>query len=202
MNYRACLLVAQLLLVPALALAQSSPDSVVVSSEEVQTLQGTLEEVSKSAESIITRLDQAGTGSTSQGERFGIGSVLLLFLAVAVVFEAAMSAIFDWRVFIRYFEGRGVKTPILVVTALFVTYQYDLDVLNQILEALDQNGSQETVGKFITALLISGGSSAVYRVYSNLGIRSPAERKRKARKEREEMDKAEEQGPENSSDER
>ncbi len=114
----------------------------------------------------------------------GLADALFAFLAIAIVFEAAMSALFDWRIFIRYFEGRGVKTPILVGVALLVTFHYELDVLSTILKALDQAQSETQIGKIITAFLISGGSSAVFQVYSNLGLRDPTSRKQKAEQER------------------
>lgn len=180
------------------ALAQSS-DSVAVSGEDVKMIQNTLEQLNESMDSVDARLSQAGVEAPTEGGAGSLANVLFVFLAIAVVVEAAMSAIFDWRVFIRYFEGEGVKTLVLVGTGLLVTFNYDLDILQQILTALDQPGTEQRIGKVITAFLISGGSSAVFQVYSNLGIRNPAERERKAKEERETM--AEKEASGNDSDE-
>lgn len=89
----------------------------------------------------------------------------------------------------------------IVGTALVVCFNYNLDILHQILDALDQSRPKQGIGKFITALLISGGSSAVFRVYSNLGIRNPAQRKQKAQEMRQAMVEVEDNASENDTTE-
>lgn len=201
---RATLLFLLFLLAAAPALAGSAVVSRVASSETIHSPQNAIASVEASADDLNGRSERVKFGlssesspvdaDTSDGEAStngngekNLANVLFVFIAIAVVFEAAMSAIFDWRVFIRYFEGRGVKTPVLVGVALLVTFTYDLDVLHQILQALSRDSDPTDPGKLITAFLISGGSSAVFQVYSNLGIRNPAERARKAEAEREKM---------------
>lgn len=89
-----------LFFVPAIpALAQSS-DSAVVSGEQLQTLQVALESVNESMDGLNKRLRQTGAEASSEEGQASLANVLFVFLAIAVVFEAAMSAIFDWRIFI------------------------------------------------------------------------------------------------------
>jgi hypothetical protein len=194
--HRTLPLLATLVLTAIPAPAQASTDSVTISEESIKELRTAIPAADESLDGLneaTGRSTEVQSPADEPDPQTGLGSVLFVFLAIAVVFEAAMSAIFDWRVFLRYFEGRGVKTPLLVGVAFLVCSEYDLDILSKILVALDQGGSPKTVGKVVTALLISGGSSAVFRVYSNLGIRNPAERDRRAREERKDLEEIQEE---------
>lgn len=194
--HRILLLLATFVLTAIPAPAQASSDSITISEESIEELRTAIPAADESLDVLgeaTRRSTEVQSPADEPDPQTGLGSVLFVFLAIAVVFEAAMSAIFDWRVFLRYFEGRGVKTPLLVGVAFLVCSEYDLDILSKILVTLDQGGSPKTVGKVVTALLISGGSSAVFRVYSNLGIRNPAERDRKARKERKALAESQEE---------
>ncbi len=113
-----------------------------------------------------------------------VGEVLLIFLVLSVVFESALTPVFSWRVFRERFDGKGVKTPIVVILAFVVFWSYDLDIINDILVAV--NYLAETTprghtlgGQVLTALLIAGGSSGVFNIYKKLGIRSPASSEKK-----------------------
>jgi len=123
---------------------------------------------------------QAQTPATSDITMEKVGEVLLVFLVLSVVFEVALTPIFNWRVFLKHLEGKGWKTPITVALAFIVFWSYDLDVVKDLLVALGYSASQTTGGQVLTALLIAGGSDGVLRIFTKLGIRDPAERKRRA----------------------
>jgi hypothetical protein len=109
--------------------------------------------------------------------------ILVMFLVLSVVFETALTPIFNWTVFCKNFEGKGVKTPITVIAALVIFWGYDLDILNDILWAFGRSESQTATsfsGEFISALLIAGGSDGIFRIFTRLGIRNPMEREKKA----------------------
>lgn len=109
-----------------------------------------------------------------------LGSVLLVFLVLSVVFETAMTPIFNWRVFLARFEGKGIKTPVVTVLAFIVFWRYDLDIVNQLLNALGVKSSMNFGGQMLSALLIAGGSDGIFRIFTKLGIRNPTERREKA----------------------
>ncbi len=107
-----------------------------------------------------------------------VGTVLLVFLVLSVVFESALTPVFNWRLFRKRFDGKGLKTPIVVILAFVIFWNYDLDIVNDILVAM--NYLAETTprghtlpGQALTALLIAGGSSGIFNIYKRLGIRSP-----------------------------
>lgn len=113
-----------------------------------------------------------------------VGEVLIVFLVLSVVFEVALTPIFNWRIFLKHFEGKGVKTPVTVLLAFIVFWSYDLDIVSDLLVALNYEASKSKGGQILTALLIAGGSDGVFRVFTSLGIRNPTERKKKSEESR------------------
>lgn len=115
--------------------------------------------------------------------------ILVKFLVLAVVFEVALTPIFNWRMFLRHFEGRGWKTPIAVLLAWLVFATAKLDIFQELMVAFEADFPQAGLGKwastFVTALLIAGGSDGIFRIFARLGIRNPTERRDKAVAERE-----------------
>jgi len=109
-----------------------------------------------------------------------VGEVLVVILVLSVVFEVALTPVFNWRIFLTHFEGKGVKTPIVIVTALVVFWSYDLDIVRDLLVALGHSADLTFGGQVLTALLIAGGSDGVFRIFTKLKIRNPAERQQKA----------------------
>lgn len=126
----------------------------------------------------------AVTNHASELKWDGISAVLTMFLILSVVFETALTPVFNWRWFLLHFEGKGAKTPITVMTAFIVFWAYDLDIVANLLTALGHEQNPNFGGKFLTALLISGGSDGVFRIFSKLGIRNPAERQKRAEEAR------------------
>lgn len=110
-----------------------------------------------------------------------VGRVLLVFLVLSVVFESALTPIFNWRVFRKRCAGKGVKVPITVILAFVIFWSYGLDIFHDLLMAMEYNhaGGHERLpslgGQALTALLIAGGSSGIFTIFQRLGIRSPVE---------------------------
>ena len=110
--------------------------------------------------------------------------IIFLFFVLSVVFESALTPVFNWRIFASRFEGRGIKTPVTVGLAFVVFWGFDLDIIKDLLNAFGLNEGEEYTtslgGQILTALLIAGGSDGVFRVFTRLGLRDPSERARKA----------------------
>jgi hypothetical protein len=61
---------------------------------------------------------------------------------------------------------------------------YRLDIIRDVLVALNYTDPGITFwGQVITAMLIAGGSDGVFRIFTKLGIRNPAEAEAKAKVE-------------------
>ncbi len=140
-----------------------------------------------------------------------IGEILVLLFVISVVFETALTPIFNWRVFARFCEGKGVKTPITVLAAVGLLWNYDIDIFKHVIDAFTTAegtadnaqraavasreaavtqgaaGSTSTfLGRIMTGLLVAGGSGAVFNIFAKLGLRNPAQLANKAKKAREE----------------
>ena len=99
--------------------------------------------------------------------------VLIVFLVLSIVFEVALTPIFNWRIFLAYFEGKGYKTPMTVVLAFLVFWGYNLDIITDLLHILTPNITIEGPtkgGQVLTALLIAGGSSGFFQVLKKLNL--------------------------------
>ncbi|GAK58627.1 hypothetical protein U27_05601 [Candidatus Vecturithrix granuli] len=110
-------------------------------------------------------------------------NILVVFLVLSIVFEVALTPIFTWRVFLSYCHKRGFKTPITVSLAFLVFWGYDLDIITDLLNVLKPTMSitnPSPGGQFLTALLIAGGSSGIFQIFTKLGIRNPDETEKKA----------------------
>lgn len=122
-------------------------------------------------------------GTNVEGKMAEIYDVLFMFLVLSVVFEVALTPLFNWRVFMARFEGQGYKTPITVILAFIVFWHYDLDIVGDLLVAMGKNVTTPIGGKILTALLIAGGSSGVYQVFKKLHINMATEEREKKAKD-------------------
>ena len=117
-------------------------------------------------------------------------SVLTMLFVIALLLESAFSTIFNWRVFLTYFSTRGVKTIIMIVISFIVVYVFNFDAIASLIAAfklpeqlpagvtkdaaLAKLVAEETgaVSKFITSLILAGGSAGIYNLMVALGFRS------------------------------
>lgn len=130
-----------------------------------------------------------------------IGNILAVLFVISVVFETALSPLFNWRVFARHCEGKGVKTPITIVAAVALLWSYDIDIFKHIIDSFSnvttqagaENGAETSssfLGRIMTGFLVAGGSGAIFNIFTKLGLRDPKELKRKSIEAREEAEKA------------
>lgn len=123
-----------------------------------------------------------------------IGSVLGVFLVISVVFETALTPLFNWRFFARHFEGKGVKTPLMIVIATALLWSYDIDIFQQLVVAFRSGGAEATstvessfFGRILTGFLVAGGSGATFSIFTKLGLRDPKQLQEKAKAARVEL---------------
>lgn len=84
---------------------------------------------------------------------------LVTLLITAIIVERALSVLFGWRWWLKYFDGRGIKVPIAVAFSWAICAKYSFDAFAMAFEKT--NGA---VGRFITAMFIAGGSKLVLSV--------------------------------------
>ena len=135
-----------------------------------------------------------------------IGEILVLLFVISVVFETALTPVFNWRIFARFCEGRGIKTPITIAAAVGLLWNYDIDIFKHVIDAFagtegttaaaqgataatqgataagqGESGSSSTfLGRIMTGLLVAGGSGAIFNLFAKMGLRNPAQLAEKA----------------------
>jgi hypothetical protein len=134
-------------------------------------------EAAKAAE--VNATPQATAPTAANDSAAGkVGGVLLIFLVLSIVFESALTPIFNWRFFLTHFDGKGLKTPVTIILALLVFWNYDLDIFSDLLVALGYTAAKSFWGQVLTALLIAGGSNGILQIFIKLNIRDPGQRKK------------------------
>ena len=144
---------------------------------EGQTVQGQATQAQPTQGQTPVQQPRASPASTDK-----LGQVLLMYLVLAVVFEAALTPLFSWRFFLERFDGKGIKVPVVVGVVFIVLWKYDLDIFPNLLAIFGHFGETSISGQILTALLVAGGSDGVMRIFAKLHIRNPGELKDKAAK--------------------
>jgi len=118
-----------------------------------------------------------------------VAQVLFVFLVLSVVFEAAMTPVFNWRFFLAHFDKKGWKTPLTLILAIVVFRSYGLDIIERLLVALGYSASVTWGGQILTAFLIAGGSDGIFRIYKKLGIRDFEDREIRSQEAKDALEK-------------
>jgi hypothetical protein len=120
------------------------------------------------------RDDDRRNQDADESEYAAIFKSLFRVFVLAVLLESALALIFNWRPFIIYFDGRGVRTVISLALSWTVTWFLRLDLVEELYKAAhgpDQVYDLQGVGIFITALVVAGGSAGVNNIFRALGFR-------------------------------
>lgn len=111
-----------------------------------------------------------------------LSGTLLQLLAVVIVVESALAALFNWRVFQIAFNARALKTPIMFGVGLVLVLATTYDPMGEIIAAGGtplaaakswSSFFQSALTTVLSALMIAGGSEGIFQLLKKLGIRSP-----------------------------
>lgn len=107
-----------------------------------------------------------------------VAEQLFALAVVAIFLEIALSALFRNRAFQKLDLFPGIKTIISFVVSLFIVFSFDFNIFQEVMYALQKGSTPggkwpEIVSGVITALLLAGGSSTVFFLYTKLGLRNP-----------------------------
>jgi hypothetical protein len=101
------------------------------------------------------------------------GKILFTLFVIALLLESGLSVIFNWRVFLQLFDSRGVRTLVSLGFSWLIVEHFKFDAMTELINGY--NGTclpPSGLGLFVTALVISGGSSGVNKLLVALGFRS------------------------------
>lgn len=108
-------------------------------------------------------------------------AALTMLLVIAVLMESAFATIFNWRAFLAYVSVKGVKTPIMIAFAWWVVATLGVDVVASLIAAYKTPAAGPPVPvesisghltKFLTAMILAGGSAGIHNLMTTLGFRS------------------------------
>ncbi|MBL8296916.1 MAG: hypothetical protein JNN30_01100 [Rhodanobacteraceae bacterium] len=100
---------------------------------------------------------------------------LLGLFVVATVLELALSLLFQWRLYREFFNGRAVKTLVMIAAGYAVVLCFDYDIFARIAEHAGGKGTTGTFSQFLSACVLAGGSAGVYELFKALGLRPPVD---------------------------
>jgi hypothetical protein len=132
-------------------------------------------EGAKTADFRITIDPTPNVSNETLGQAFRL---LLLAFVVATLLESAFALIFNWRLFQEFFVGRAWRTLIMFFGSLGVVCHFNLDVMAALVRTYDPGlGLTNSTGssgfsKFLSAMILAGGSSGINRILVALGFRS------------------------------
>jgi hypothetical protein len=102
-------------------------------------------------------------------------SALTILFVTAILLENALAVIFNWRVFLTFFNLRGLRTLIMIGVSWAVVKVFHFDTFTELL-ATYGNGpaTSNTLSTGLTALILAGGSSGIHNLMVSLGLRDKA----------------------------
>jgi hypothetical protein len=116
----------------------------------------------------------AGLGDVLTGE---LTKQLIGLFVVATLLESALTTLFTWRVYREFFNGRAVKTLVMVGMGYAIVRTFHYDVMASIITNAGGKGNEgQGLSQFLSALVLAGGSAAVNQLFTALGLRPPVSR--------------------------
>lgn len=103
-----------------------------------------------------------------------------IFLVLSFVIEITLTPIFNWRVYLRRFNGATYIHPLTLAATYLLLKQYSMDPTEMLFDAFAPNFVDGTGSTLISAFLIMFGSEGVFRFLSWSGVQSQSRRIQRA----------------------
>lgn len=100
-------------------------------------------------------------------------SELVGLLLVATIMESALSTLFNWRLYREFFNGRSVKTVVMIGFGFAVVKTFEYDIFQRIVTFAGGRGETGFWSSILSALVLAGGSAAIFELFKALGLRAP-----------------------------
>jgi hypothetical protein len=107
-----------------------------------------------------------------------LGRLLFVLLIVAIFLEIALTVVFKNRLFEQLDAIPGIKTLIAIGFSAVVVVVFRLNIFGDVVTALQGETYAGMVPTFVsyavTSLIVAGGSTTVYMLYTRVGLRPPS----------------------------
>ncbi len=90
--------------------------------------------------------------------------VLATIVVMSILLERALAILFEWRPYVKKFDGKGTKQPVALVVAFLVCRFWEFDAISMII-------LQEQVtmfGQVVTAAIIAGGAKGSMKLFRDV----------------------------------
>lgn len=112
-----------------------------------------------------------------------MGPHLLKYFVLSMFLEIVLTLVFKAEQVFTWLQGKTWKTPLALVFGLLAAWYLQLDIMNDVLSALDSCGDlckkdmsgteqsvNQPIGIAVTGVLLAGGNHSFYRIFAKLGI--------------------------------
>jgi len=100
-----------------------------------------------------------------------LAEAMIAIVNLAFFLERALALLFEHRLFLKHFDGRGLKEVIAFGIAYVICSRWQFDAISMVVASEHVTRT----GELITAAVIAGGSKASMRLFHDLmGARSSA----------------------------
>ena len=96
----------------------------------------------------------------------GLFIILLKLVFFSMALERGLIVLFEWRWYEKYFSGFGLKVPITVGVAWFISSKLNFDVFAAIMNPPAPKSTE--LGYFLTAAVMAGGSAGAITLFQGV----------------------------------
>jgi uncharacterized BrkB/YihY/UPF0761 family membrane protein len=98
----------------------------------------------------------------------GVLGVLALIVVLAMVLERALSMVFEWGVWDKFLADKSLRAPIALIASYVICAYMQLDILLTIGKKDPSMFRIFSIGTFLTAATIAGGSKGAITLFQNV----------------------------------
>ena len=123
----------------------------------------------------VTGAALAADGAPSSPDMPVLTGQLMGLFVVATVMESALTTIFTWRLYREFFNGRAMKTLVMIGFGFAVVKGFDYDIFHDVVIVSRGKGDSNWLSIALSSLVLAGGSAAINKLFQTLGLRAPNE---------------------------
>ena len=89
---------------------------------------------------------------------------------LSLILERGLATLFEWRMWTRYADGKGLRTPVVFIVALLLCRYMQFDILLLIQGKTGAESWHRTfsIGALLTASVIAGGSKGAILLFQGV----------------------------------
>ena len=98
----------------------------------------------------------------------GVLGILFTIVVLAMVLERALSVIFEWGVWDEFLAAHSLRAPLALGASYAMCGYMKLDILQTIVGKDNSSFQLLSIGAFVTAATVAGGSKGAIALFQNV----------------------------------